>query len=115
MWVAVADASHRDSGDEIDVPVAVLVVEAAAAAAGHREARVESEGLEARRHVAALVRADLPGARPDVPAPRRLRHSGTPISTWPRTRAARYEAMRSEAVSRYRAKLGQAFRSMTRT
>ena len=104
--VAVPDASHGDAGDKVDVRVAVLVVETAAVAAGHRETRIEGEGLEPRRHVAALLREDLPRSGTDGSLLDLVRfigcvgHSGTPIWTWPRNRAARYEAIRSEATSR---------------
>ncbi len=100
VGMAVADAPHGDAGDEVDVVVPVLVVEAAAGAAGHRETGIEREGLKPRRHVAALLGEDLSRAGPDAAAPGRFRHSATPIATCPRNRAARYEAIFSEAVFR---------------
>src|SRR5439155_24541904 len=94
--VAVAHAADRDAGDEVDVLVPVLVGQPAAAAASHREPRVEREGLQPRGHVAALFGEDLLRPRAYGVLFLQRRHSWTPTSTWPRKRAARYEAMRSE-------------------
>ena len=80
--------------------------------ARHREARVEREGLEAGRHVALLELDDLLRARPDLEAlAGRLGHRGDSA----RARTARPAARRccAAATGRKRAKLGQAFRSMT--
>src|SRR5512144_1770899 len=64
--VAVADAADRDARDEVDVLVAVLVPQPAAAAAGHGQPRVEGEGLVAGGDVAGLAGHDLARARADL-------------------------------------------------
>jgi hypothetical protein len=79
--VAVTHAPDGDPGDEVDVFLAVLVVEAAARAASHRQARIESEGLETRRHVALLVFHDPARARARlVSLAGHFRHCFTPAS-----------------------------------
>ena len=77
--VAVPDAADRDAGDEVDVGVAVLVEDAAALAPRHGEARVEREGLEARRHVALLELDDRLRPRPDLDAALDFRHVDSPV------------------------------------
>ncbi len=108
--MAVPDAADRDPGDEVDVGVAVLVEDVAAAALRHREARVEGERLQARRHVTLLELDDLARAGADlaplVPSVIERPHSGE-------NRAASSAAMREAATARKSAKLGQAFRSIT--
>src|SRR5205823_5733441 len=101
VGMAVADAAHRDAGHQVDVLVAVLVDERAAAAVRHREPRVLREPLVAGSDVPTLAGDDVARARPDF-AP--LRHRTRP------TRRAMCAAMTSDASSRNRAKLGQAFR-----
>ena len=61
----MADATHGDAGDEVDVLVAVLVDQRAVDAAGHREAGVEGEALGARSEVAPFLGDDLLRARTD--------------------------------------------------
>src|SRR5205814_8228775 len=92
MRMAVAHAADGDTGDEVDVLVAVLVDERAALAARHGQARVEREGLGARRQVLLLERHDLARARPDFPP---LAHR-----EFPPKRRARCSAMAGEASSR---------------
>ena len=109
--VAVADASDGDAGDEVDVGVAVLVEDPAALAARHREARIQREGLQARRHVAGLERRDALRTLADLEAlVGRLGHRVTPTRL---NRAASSAAMCVAATGRKSAKLGQAFRSIT--
>ena len=94
--VAVADAAHRDARDEVDVLVAVLVPQPAAAAARHRQPRVEREGLVAGRDVAALTGHDL--ARPGAGL---ARHGHCPApATRGAKRRARYAAITGAASSR---------------
>ena len=99
--MAVADAADGDPRDEVDVLVAVLVDQRAARAAGHRQARLEREGLAAGRLEPALALDDRLRARPRLSAHRRP----------PRKRSARWAAIRGAASSRNRAKLGHAFTS----
>ncbi len=61
--VAVADATDTDAGNEVDVRLAILVVEHRAGATRHRDSRVLREGLKPRRHVALLLLDDLPRSR----------------------------------------------------
>ena len=109
--MAVADAADRDPRDEVDVGVPIGVEDPAALAAGHREARVEREGLEAGRHVARLERGDRLRAFADLEAfLQGFGHRVTPVDE---KRAASSPAMWVAATGRNRAKLGHALRSMT--
>src|SRR5206468_8780875 len=97
-----ADAADADAGDEVDVLVAVLVVERAAGAPRHGQPRVLGEGLEPRRHVASLPFDDPPRSGAGLA---RL-HQRTP-----RKRRVRWAAMATAASSRESAKIGPALRS----
>ncbi len=90
--MAVADAAHRDAGDEVDVLVAVLVDQRAVDATRHREARIERKPLRARGQMLAFLGDDLLGPRPHLtPLGQRLP---------PEKRRARYDAIAAEASSR---------------
>ena len=78
--VAVTDAADADTGDEIDVRLAVLVVQHGSGAARHGDPCVLREGLKPRRHVALFLQNDLPRSRTGLaqlhhsaPRKRRLR------------------------------------------
>src|SRR5262249_3524099 len=92
MRMTVADAAHRDAGNEVDVLVAVLVDQGAVDAARHRQARVEREALRAGGEVLALLRDDLLRARS------RLTPFGQRLP--PAKRSARYDAIAADASSR---------------
>jgi hypothetical protein len=56
----MADAADSDPRDEIDVLIAVFVIEHRAAPARHGEPRVLGERLKAGRYVTLLLLDDLP-------------------------------------------------------
>src|SRR5215831_18125271 len=92
MRMTVADAAHRDTGDEVDVLVAVLVDQGAVDAARHRQARVEREALRAGGEVLAFLHDDLLRARSHLmPCGQRFP---------PANRRARYDAIAADASSR---------------
>src|SRR4030095_3290050 len=76
--MAVPNAADRDPGDEVDVGVAVLVDDVAAAGPPHRQARTEGASMQARRHVALLERDDLARAGADL-APLVVGHRSTSL------------------------------------
>src|SRR5262249_208825 len=78
--MAVADAADADAGDEVDVLVAVLIVEHRAGPSRHGHPRVLGEGLKPRRQGAWLLldaparpRTGLPGWHPPPPRKRSVK------------------------------------------
>src|SRR5262249_47040478 len=61
--MAVSDAADADAGDEVDVLLAILVVEHGTRAARHRDPGVLREGLKPWSHVAPFLLDDLFGSR----------------------------------------------------
>src|SRR5262245_27690206 len=89
--MAVSDAPDADAGDEVDVLLAILVVEHGSRAARHRDPRVLREGLKPWGHVAPFLLDDPLGFRTGLAQ----LHQASPPK-----RIFRYDAMATAASSR---------------